>query len=88
MKIQINAPEISLKLKSKDIKNLPRIQKKVYDFLLWNGKSTIADITIGTKTSDPRKHIQTLRLKGVNIKDEWVVSYYGNRCKKYWIDEN
>ena len=70
---------------SKDTKSFSRVQRRVYEFLRKNGKSTVTDITVGTMVCDPRKHIQLLRRNGVDIQDKWITSYYGNRCKLYWI---
>ncbi|MFR9503106.1 MAG: hypothetical protein SNI87_08500 [Rikenellaceae bacterium] len=39
------------------------------------------------KTSDPRKEVQYLRRKGINIQDEWIASTENTpRHKRYWID--
>lgn len=40
-------------------------------------------------TSDPRKEVQYLRRKGINIQDEWIPKC-GDipRHKRYWIDPN
>ncbi len=38
-------------------------------------------------TSDPRKEVQYLRRKGINIQDEWIAATEETpRHKRYWID--
>ncbi|MFR9536853.1 MAG: hypothetical protein SNF97_08905 [Rikenellaceae bacterium] len=38
-------------------------------------------------TSDPRKEVQYLRRKGINVQDEWIAQTAKiPRHKRYWID--
>ncbi|MFR9514770.1 MAG: hypothetical protein SNH64_05460 [Rikenellaceae bacterium] len=40
-------------------------------------------------TSDPRKEVQYLRRKGIDVQDEWIASTKKiPRHKRYWIDPN
>ncbi|MFR9543522.1 MAG: hypothetical protein SNH27_15915 [Rikenellaceae bacterium] len=40
-------------------------------------------------TSDPRKEVQYLRRKGINVQDEWIEATPTTpRHKRYWIDPN
>lgn len=68
----------------KDIKQLSRRQKKVFD-LLCTGKHSVTDITIALGYGDPRSYIRDIRDKGITVNDEWKEN--GDvRYKVYWID--
>lgn len=70
---------------NKDIQNLPRIQRKVFNLLNESGRYSAADISIQLNLSDPRGHISKLRRKGFAIADEWCVGEYGVRYKRYFV---
>lgn len=68
----------------KDIKQLSKRQKKVFD-LLCTGKHSVTDITIALGYGDPRSYIRDIRDKGITVNDEWIEK--GEvRYKVYWID--
>jgi len=68
----------------KDIKQLSKRQKKVFD-LLCTGKHSVTDITIALGYGDPRSYIRDLREKSIAVNDEWIEK--GEvRYKVYWID--
>lgn len=68
----------------KDIKQLSKRQKKVFD-LLYTGKHSVTDITIALGYGDPRSYIRDIRDKGITVNDEWIEK--GEvRYKVYWID--
>lgn len=69
----------------KDIKQLSKRQKKVFD-LLCTGKQSAADITIQLGYSDPRSYVRELREKDINVQDEWI-QREDVRFKRYWINE-
>lgn len=60
-------------------------QKRVYDLLSNGGQYSAADISTALRMSDPRSVIRDLRVKGVNIADEWFKSEHGGRFKRYFI---
>ncbi|HJC18452.1 MAG TPA: hypothetical protein H9938_00755 [Candidatus Alistipes stercoripullorum] len=60
-------------------------QKRVYDLLSNGGQYSAADISTALLMSDPRSVIRDLRVKGVNIADEWFKSEHGGRFKRYFI---
>lgn len=68
----------------KDIKQLSKRQKKVFD-LLCTGKHSVTDITIALGYGDPRSYIRDIREKGIVVNDRWKEN--GDvRYKVYWID--
>ena len=68
----------------KDIKQLSKRQKKVFD-LLCTGKHSVTDITIALGYGDPRSYIRDIREKGITVNDEWIEK--GEvRYKVYWIE--
>ena len=67
----------------KDIKQLSKRQKKVFNLLL-SGKHSVTDITVKTGYSDPRSYIRDLREKGITIYDQWVKKGDA-RYKIYWV---
>lgn len=68
----------------KDIKQLSKRQKKVFD-LLCTGKHSVTDITIALGYGDPRSYVRDIRDKGITVNDEWIEK--GEvRYKVYWID--
>src|SRR5690554_6019107 len=69
----------------KDIKQLSKRQKKVFD-LLCTGKHSVTDITVKTGYSDPRSYIRDLREKGITIYDQWVKKGDA-RYKIYWAPQ-
>lgn len=69
----------------KDIKQLSKRQKKVFD-LLCTGKYSVTDITIALGYGDPRSYIRDLRAKGVNIQDRWIKGE-DTRYKVYWAPQ-
>lgn len=69
----------------KDIKQLSKRQKKVFD-LLCTGKHSVTDITIALGYGDPRSYIRDIRDKGITVNDEWIEK--GEvRYKVYWIGQ-
>lgn len=69
----------------KDIKQLSKRQKKVFELLL-TGKYSVTDITIKLGYADPRSYVRTLRDKGIPINDQWVEN--GDvRYKIYWAPQ-
>lgn len=69
----------------KDIKQLSKRQKKVFNLLL-SGKHSVTDITVKTGYSDPRSYIRDLREKGITIYDQWVKKGDA-RYKIYWVPQ-
>lgn len=67
----------------KDIKQLSKRQKKVFD-LLCTGKHSVTDITIALGYGDPRSYIRDIREKGITVNDEWVEKQ-DVRYKLYYI---
>lgn len=68
----------------KDIKQLSKRQKKVFD-LLCTGKHSVTDITIALGYGDPRSYIRDIREKGIVVNDRWKEN--GDvRYKVYWVD--
>ena len=70
----------------KDIKQLSKRQKKVFNLLL-SGKHSVTDITVKTGYSDPRSYIRDLREKGITIYDQWVKKGDA-RYKIYWVPQH
>ena len=69
----------------KDIKQLSKRQKKVFD-LLCTGKHSVTDITIALGYGDPRSYIRDIRDKDITVNDEWIEK--GEvRYKVYWIGQ-
>ena len=69
----------------KDIKQLSKRQKKVFNLLL-TGEHSVTDITISLGYADPRSYIRDIRAKGIVVNDRWVVN--GDvRYKVYWIGQ-
>ena len=71
------------KCESKDIKQLSKRQRKVFDLLL-SGKHTVTQMTIKTGYSDIRSYIKEIRDKNIPVQDEWVQKD-DIRYKRYWI---
>ena len=69
--------------RSKDIKQLSKRQRKVFDLLL-SGKHTVTQMTIKTGYSDIRSYIKEIRDKNIPVQDEWVQKD-DIRYKRYWI---
>ena len=67
----------------KDIKQLSKRQRKVFDLLL-SGKHTVTQMTIKTGYSDIRSYIKEIRDKNIPVQDEWVQKD-DIRFKRYWI---
>ena len=68
----------------KDIKQLSKRQKKVFNLLL-TGEHSVTDITIALGYADPRSYIRDIREKGIVVNDRWKEN--GDvRYKVYWID--
>ncbi len=69
--------------------SLSKLQYLLF-LLLANGKRYSSHKTMQIiHTSDPRKEVQYLRCKGINVQDEWIASAVKiPRHKRYWIDPN
>ena len=78
-----NFVQISKCERSKDIKQLSKRQRKVFDLLL-SGKHTVTQMTIKTGYSDIRSYIKEIRDKNIPVQDEWVQKD-DIRFKRYWI---
>ncbi len=67
--------------------SLSKLQYLLF-LLLANGKKYSSHkIMQIIHTSDPRKEVQYLRRKGINVQDEWIDSTVKiPRHKRYWID--
>lgn len=65
--------------------HVSRQQRRMYDLLSNGGQYSAADISTALRMSDPRSVIRDLRVKGVNIADEWFKSEHGGRFKRYFI---
>lgn len=72
----------------KRINALPRLQKKVYRYLMHGGKYTAADLSSYLRLCDPRGYIAALRDKGFEICDDWIESETGTRCKVYYLPKH
>lgn len=69
------------------IKHLTAKQRKVYSILSNGRKHSAADISILTHFSDPRAIIRDLRVKGLQILDEWRVNAEKDgRYKVYYLN--
>jgi len=67
---------------------LPRLQRKVYNYLQNGGKYSAADLSVALHLCDPRGHIAALRHKGFEICDDWIESVTGTRCKLYYLPKH
>ena len=82
-----NAPAITAEGRTerhKGMPKLPRLQAKVFE-MLCNGRYSASDISARLRVADPRGHIRELRLKGINVQDEWCAGLGNVRYKRYWI---
>lgn len=69
------------------MKALTERQHKVLNILA-GGRYSVADLTIKTGFCDIRTYIKTLREKGYNIADKWVIADNGKvRFKIYYLDD-
>ncbi len=72
----------------KDTKiSLSRLQFLIFSSLSNGNRYSSHQLMQRCKTSDPRKEVQYLRDKGINVRDEWIAKC-GEipRHKRYWID--
>mgnify|MGYP000843915395 FL=1 len=60
------------------------VRQQNVENLLSEGKHSVTEITIKLGYADPRSYIRYLRLKGVNVQDEWVQNN-NVRYKMYWV---
>lgn len=66
---------------------LSKLQKAFFITLSNGQKHSSHKLMQHLRTSDPRKEIQYLRRKGINVQDEWVeATSEASRHKIYFID--
>lgn len=66
---------------------LSKLQKEFFITLSNGGKYSSHKLMQMLRTSDPRKEVQYLRNKGINVQDEWVKGTKEiTRHKLYFID--
>ncbi len=67
--------------------SLSKLQCSLFILLSDGKRYTSHQIMKLIHTSDPRKEVQYLRRKGINIQDEWIAATDNTpRHKRYWID--
>ncbi|MFI3306116.1 MAG: hypothetical protein R3Y68_06350 [Rikenellaceae bacterium] len=68
-------------------KSLSKLQSSLFILLSDGNKYSSHKIMQRCKTSDPRKEVQYLRRKGINVQDEVIKATKEiPRHKRYWID--
>ncbi len=68
-------------------KQLSELQNSLFLLLSDGNKYSSHKIMQKIHTSDPRKEVQYLRRKGIEVRDEWIEATKEiSRHKRYWID--
>ncbi len=68
--------------------SLSPLQFSIFSTLSNGGRHSSHRLMQRCKTSDPRKEVQYLRRKGINVRDVWVEATPTiPRHKRYWIEE-
>lgn len=76
----------SVQYKGRQI-SLSKLQFSLFNLLSNGNRYSSHKIMQIIHTSDPRKEVQYLRRKGINVQDEWIAQTAKiPRHKRYWID--
>ena len=69
--------------------SLSKLQYSLFILLSDSNRYSSHQIMKHIHTSDPRKEVQYLRRKGINVQDEWIKATKTiPRHKRYWIDSD